>query len=62
VPTVIMLLLALFAPLVGAVLALFILWHSHRNGLVGRRNAAGVCAAVALLNLLVPSLIEPRLF
>jgi len=56
-----MLILALFAPLFGALLALFALWHSHHNGLVGRRNAAGVCAAIALVNLFAPGLIEPRL-
>ena len=61
VPTVVMLLVALFAPLVGVVLALFIMWHSHHNGLVWRRNVACACAALALVNLLVPSFIEPHL-
>ncbi len=56
-----MLVLALFAPLVGALFALFIVWHSHHNGRVGRRNAAVVCAALALLNVFAPSLIEPHL-
>jgi hypothetical protein len=56
-----MLLVALFAPLVGVVLALFIMWHSHHNGLVWRRNVACACAALALVNLLVPSFIEPHL-
>jgi hypothetical protein len=59
--TAIMLLLALFAPLYGALFALFIVWHSHRNSAIGRRNAAVVCAALAVLNLFAPSLIEARL-
>jgi hypothetical protein len=53
----VMLLLALFAPLFGALLALFIVWHSHRTGLVARRNIAVVCAAIAVFNLAAPQVL-----
>lgn len=61
VVTVIMLLLALFAPLFGALLALFIVWHAHTNGLVARRNVAVVCAAIAIFNLAAPHVLLPHL-
>jgi uncharacterized RDD family membrane protein YckC len=57
----IMLLLALFAPLVGALFALFIIWHSHHNGFPLRRNVAYVCAGLAILDLLVPTALLPHL-
>lgn len=59
--TVVMLLLSLFAPLFGALLALFIIWHSHTNGLVARRNVAIVCAAIAIFNLAAPQVLLPHL-
>lgn len=52
-----MLLLAVFTPLYGVLLALFLLWHGQRTGRVGVRNAAIVACAVALLQLLVPGAI-----
>ena len=61
VPALIMLLLALFAPLVGALLALFIVWHAHHNGPVSRRNIAIVCAAIAIFNLAAPQVLLPHL-
>jgi hypothetical protein len=61
VVTLIMLLLALFAPLFGALLALFIVWHGHRNGQVARRNIAIVCAAIAIFNLAAPHVLLPHL-
>jgi len=57
----ILLLLALFAPLFGALLALFVLWHSNRTGLVARRNIAIVCAAIAIFNLAAPTVLLPHL-
>jgi hypothetical protein len=59
--TLIMLLLALFAPLFGALLALFIVWHSQRNGLTARRNIAIGCAALAIFNLADPAALLPHL-
>ena len=59
--TLIMLVLALFVPLYGAVFSLFMVWHSHHNSLVARRNAAAACAALALFNLLAPGVIELRI-
>ncbi len=56
-----MLLLALFAPLFGALLALFIVWHGHHHGLAARRNVAAVCAAIAIVNLLAPTVLLPHL-
>jgi hypothetical protein len=55
--TALMLLLAVFTPLYGVLLALFLLWHGQRTGRVGVRNAAIVACAVALLQLLVPGAI-----
>lgn len=57
----VMLLLALFAPLFGALLALFIVWHAHHTGLVARRNIAVVCAAIAIFNLAAPQVLLPHL-
>jgi hypothetical protein len=59
--TVVMLLLALFAPLYGVILALFILWHAHYNALVARRNAAVLCAGLAIFNLVFPQVLFPHL-
>jgi hypothetical protein len=61
VVTVVLLLLALFAPLFGVLLALFLVWQSHRTGLVARRNIAIVCAAVAIFNLAAPTVLLPHL-
>jgi hypothetical protein len=61
VVALIMLLLALFAPLFGAVLALFIVWHAHNHSQVARRNIAIVCAAVAIFNLAAPEALAPHL-
>lgn len=61
VVTLIMLLLALFAPLFGALLALFIVWQGHHHGQVARRNIAIVCAAIAIFNLAAPSVLLPHL-
>jgi hypothetical protein len=49
--TIVMIVLALYYPLFGALLSLFILWHSIHNGLIGRRNAAIGCTALAIFNL-----------
>jgi hypothetical protein len=57
----IMLLLALFAPLFGALFALFIVWHSHHNGFPLRRNLAYACAALAIFNLFAPTALLPHL-
>jgi len=59
--TLIMLLLALFAPLFGVLLALFIVWHAHHNGPVARRNIAIVCAGIAIVNLAAPNVLLPHL-
>jgi hypothetical protein len=61
VAALIMLLLALFAPLFGALLALLIVWHAHHNGPVARRNTAIVCAAIAIFNLAAPQVLLPHL-
>jgi hypothetical protein len=61
VVTLIMLLLALFAPLIGAVFALVVVWHAHHNGPIARRNSAIVCAALAIFNLLAPQVLLPHL-
>jgi hypothetical protein len=61
VVTLVMLLLAVFAPLFGALFALFIVWHAQRNGLVARRTVAIVCAALAIFNLAVPGALLPHL-
>jgi hypothetical protein len=57
--TLVMLLLALFAPLFGALLALFIVWHGQRSGEMARRNIAIVCAAIAIFNLAAPDVSLP---
>jgi len=61
VVTLIMLLLALFAPLFGALLALFIVWHGQHTGEIARRNIAIVCAAIAVFNLADPGALLPHL-
>jgi hypothetical protein len=61
VVTLIMLLLALFAPLFGALLALFTVWHGQRSGEIARRNVAVVCAAIAIFNLADPGALLPHL-
>ncbi len=38
----IMFLLALFAPIYGALFALLIFWHANHNALTVRRNIAGL--------------------
>ncbi len=58
----VLLLLALFVPLFGALLALFMIWQSHHNGLTARRNIAIACAAIAIFNLAAPSVLLPHLF
>jgi hypothetical protein len=59
--SLIMLLLALFAPLLGAVLALYLVWHGNRYGPVARRNVAIFCAALAIFNLFAPTVLLPHL-
>ena len=61
VPGLVLLLLALFAPLYGALLSLFVVWHSHHNSLIARRNVAWVCAALAIFNLVAPDVILPAI-
>lgn len=61
VVAVVLLLLALFAPLFGALLALFIIWHGLTNGLVARRNIAIVCLALAIFNLVAPQVLLSHL-
>ena len=56
-----MLLLALFAPLFGALFALFIVWHAHHHGPIVRRNIAIVCAALAIFNLAAPDVLLPHI-
>lgn len=59
VPAVVLLILALYVPLYGALIALFIVWHSHRNAIIARRNIAIACTALAIFNLLAPDVIVP---
>ena len=59
VPAIVLLLLALYAPLFGALLSLFVVWHSHHNGLPARRNVAIACAGLAIFNLLAPGVLLP---
>jgi hypothetical protein len=61
VVALVLLLLALFVPLFGALLALFTVWHAHHNGPVARRNIAIVCAAIAIFNLAAPQVLLPHL-
>jgi len=61
VVTLVLLLLALFAPLFGALLALFIVWHGHHHGLTARRNIAIACAVLAIFNLAAPQVLLPHL-
>lgn len=53
--------LALFAPLYGALISLFVVWHSHHNGLEARRNIAIACTALAIFDLLAPDVILPAI-
>lgn len=60
--SVVMLLLALYAPIFGLLLALFTAWHGNHNGQVARRNIAIPCAALSIVNLLVvPHVLLPHL-
>jgi hypothetical protein len=61
VATLAMLLLALFTPLVGALLALFVVWHASHNGLIARRNIAIVCTGIAVFNIVAPAVLLTRL-
>ena len=60
-PAVVLLLLALYAPLFGALIALFVVWHSHHNGLTARRNVAIVGASLAIFDLLAPDVLLPAI-
>jgi hypothetical protein len=60
-PAIVLVLLALYAPLYGALLSLFLVWHSHRNGLTARRNIAIACVALAIFDLLAPDAILPAI-
>jgi hypothetical protein len=55
--TLIMLLLAMFAPIYGALLALLVFWHAHHNALTLRRRVAGFCAGLALFNVAFPDVL-----
>ncbi len=59
VPAVVLLLLALYVPLYGALIALFVVWHSHRNSLNARRNIATACTGLAIFNLVAPDVLVP---
>jgi hypothetical protein len=59
VPALVLLLLALYAPLYGALIALFVVWHSHRNSLNARRNIALACTALAIFNVVAPGVLLP---
>ena len=61
VPAIVLILLALFAPLFGALISLFIVWHSHHNALTARRNIAIATTALAIFNLLAPEVILPAI-
>lgn len=61
VVALVLLLLALFVPLLGALLALFMVWRAHQNGLVARRNIAIACAVLAVFNLAAPNVLLPHL-
>jgi hypothetical protein len=61
VVALVLLLLALFVPLFGALLALFVVWQANNTGLVGWRNVAIVCAAIAIFNLAAPDVLLPHL-
>ncbi len=61
VVTLVLLLLALYAPLWGALLALFIVWHSHQHGLVLRRGIAIGCLALAMVNVFAPGTVSAPL-
>ena len=61
VPAIVLVLLALFAPLFGALISLFVVWHSHHNSLTARRNVAIACAALAIFNLFAPDVLRPAL-
>lgn len=61
VVVLVLLLFALFVPLFGALLALFVVWQSQRTGLVARRNVAIFGAALAIFNLAAPTVLLPHL-
>ncbi|HEX3975554.1 MAG TPA: hypothetical protein VHW96_04780 [Solirubrobacteraceae bacterium] len=45
----------------GALISLFVVWHSHHNGLEARRNIAIACTALAIFDLLAPDVILPAI-
>ena len=55
--SIVMVLLAIYFPLYGALLALYITWHSHRVGETARRNVAIACLALAVLDLVAPDVL-----
>jgi hypothetical protein len=59
IATVVMGLLAVFAPLYGALLSALVIWQSERTGNTARRNVAIFCAALAVFDLLDPSVLVP---
>ncbi len=61
IPALVLLLLALYVPFAGAILGLFIVWHSHHHALIARRNIAALCAALAIFNLFAPTVLAPAL-
>jgi hypothetical protein len=61
VVTIVMVLLALYFPLYGTLLAAYVLWQSHRSGQDATRNAAIVCLALAVLDLVAPSVLLARI-
>lgn len=60
-PAVVLVLLALYAPLYGALISLFIVWHSHDNGITARRNLAIACTVLAIFDLVAPDVILPAI-
>lgn len=56
-----MLLLSLFAPLFGLAFSLLIVWQANNNGDNTRRNIAILCAALAIFNIVDPSVLLPHL-
>ena len=57
--TLVMLLVALYAPLFGVVLALLVGWHGYRNGVTNQVIAALVCGAIAFVDFALPAAISP---
>jgi hypothetical protein len=58
---IILVLIALFAPLFGAVFSLLVFLHANHNGLVARRYVAMLCAALAIFNLIAPTVLLPHI-